>query len=413
MDTSTSSTYLSLLLNTAAVAAISSGIFGYPGSWDVLSRFITSSAQAVFGDLVLQDTAPAQVQDARIPQSPPPSSPSPYSHESSDFPPTESILFMEPESPIGTFPNRAPDSLASSSNHMPLVSERGRQLPEPPSTLSIEIDDSVVSLDRKVERFIRLNSHRNDHSLSFSWGSDQHGLLGRLTLQALFERLQGTEDDLDCPIECFKRMAFKAPVEAYKGPFYLLGRRLPTHDCVDFSRATNLEELFWQGDISLLGQKCINVPFHQLRSLSMSGTTICVADAISLLHSCPLLVSAELETVRNEDIPEMYDDSAPKPNTRLDVSLGQLLELKVTAVEDLKPLFDAISWHKLDRLVLVVGNRALRKLGNTLRRHVECGRGHVKKLDVAVVSSHLQPQELRALAEDFPGFNYNGLPLRL
>ncbi|CAA7266818.1 unnamed protein product [Cyclocybe aegerita] len=394
MDASTSS-YLSLLLTTAAVAAISSGIFGYPGSWDALSRLITSSTQTVFGDIVLQDAASTQIQDAHISQCPPPPSPPPYSPESSDFPPTESMLFMEPESPIDISPNRAPNSLANNFNHMPLISERGRQLPEPPSTLSIEIDDSIVSLDRKVEQFIRLNSHRNDHSLSFSWGSDQHGLLGRLTLQALFERLQGTEDDLDCPIECFKRMAFKSPVEAYKGPFYLLGGRLPTHDCVDFSRATSLEDLFWQGDISLLGQKCINIPFHQLRSLSMSGTTICVDDAIFLLQACPLLVSAELETVRNKDVPEMHDDSTPKPNTRLDISLGKLLELKITAIEDLKPLFDAVSWHKLDRLALVVGSRALRKLGNTLRRHVERGRGQITKLDVAVVDSHLHPQELR------------------
>ncbi|KAJ3514660.1 hypothetical protein NLJ89_g2254 [Agrocybe chaxingu] len=294
-------------------------------------------------------------------------SPSQSQPPASNSPPAESVLFNAALPDLVRSTSGTNSALGIISEETPLFSEHGRPLPQPPSTLSIELDDSIGSLDLKVEQFIKCNSQRTDNSLSFIWSSDQHGLLGRLTLRDLFDRLRGSEDDLYCPIKSFRRMVFFSPAKSYKGPFHLLGSHPSGHDCVDFINASSLRELSWQGDIFLLMGKCLNVPFDNLSALSISSSDIPVQTAVAILHSCPNLSSVELGTV---------DDTQARGNltgnyqiaSSTSVCFAYLSALKLGSNEEVETILGKVQWGTLTNLTLILAGRGLNDLSSTISR---------------------------------------------
>ncbi|CAA7266791.1 unnamed protein product [Cyclocybe aegerita] len=239
--------------------------------------------------------------------------------------------------------------------------------PPPPPELAIHVSDPMGPQDMdliraEVAHFIQTKSKRVNNTLTFAWTKGKN-LRGRIIFQKLFEKLNRTfrvDRRTIRPLESFERMTFTIPekVEDLEPWDVSFDDDTTTTDCIDFSNATNLREFIWVGNFSLLAYKCIGIPFHNLHTLKIIGLSMSVDDAISILHSSPNLVCAELGNV-DDAASRRINPSTLKASAQTRVQFEQLRNLTIFTKESIDRILGKVYWTTLDNLTLALDGRGL------------------------------------------------------
>ncbi|KAJ3509661.1 hypothetical protein NLJ89_g5103 [Agrocybe chaxingu] len=129
-----------------------------------------------------------------------------------------------------------------------------------------------------------------------------------------------------------------------------LGNLAEESDCVDLQYASKLEELRWKGDFALFVSKFINVPFHQLSTLAVTGCVLSTNDAVAILHSCPVLTRAELATV--DSVAASNHNVALKPSAFYSQDMRRLTDLKLISNDPVNPIFIRLTFDTLHTLTI-------------------------------------------------------------
>ncbi|KAJ3511974.1 hypothetical protein NLJ89_g3792 [Agrocybe chaxingu] len=245
--------------------------------------------------------------------------------------------------------------------------------PEPPPSpeLAIRVSDPVSSREMylmlaEAAHFIQTKSKRVNNTLSFTW-TMANDLRGRIIFQNLFEKLNlpiRMDRRTIRPLESFERMTFTVPekVEDLEPWNVSFDSDTIANDYINFSGATNLLEFSWNGDFCLLASKCVGVPFSNLHALTITGSFMCVEDAIAILHLCPGITHAELGIVDNIVSGARRIVTNIKPSPLAKIRFQWLESLKIVAKEQLWFISERITWDKFATLSLTVSDRALEEL---------------------------------------------------
>ncbi|CAA7265666.1 unnamed protein product [Cyclocybe aegerita] len=263
-----------------------------------------------------------------------------------------------------------------------------------------------------VYRFLETRAHARANTLNVDWRhtpADREGRRGRTVLKALFFALgrpavieNNPTGPLSVPhaLGSFRRFSIAVPeAVADLGWYDFDGQPSQQDDSVDLRRASRLEELVWSGDFLVLTGKFINLPYHQLSSLSVTGCVMTVQDAVSLLHSCPNVRIVELGTIDDAAARERNGRSMVRPSRMERVMFSELSLLMIESGEPIKGLLDRLAWRSLEELALVLQ-------GNGTKGAAAC-LIHLNGVDSLELTGNFAKEELKKIARRYPSLMYN------
>ncbi|KAF9048927.1 hypothetical protein BJ165DRAFT_1070633 [Panaeolus papilionaceus] len=154
-----------------------------------------------------------------------------------------------------------------------------------------------------VDPFFNDEARSHGSTLFIDWNSsraDPHGWRAITLMKDLFQQLgyrvlvQGTPQ---IALSTFTTLSISIPDTAIQNNTD--PSRHISYDslCINLDEAHSLREFNWQGDLYVLATIFKGVPSTTLTTLSLTRCYITHFDAISLLHACPRLTKATLESI--------------------------------------------------------------------------------------------------------------------
>ncbi|PPQ65185.1 hypothetical protein CVT24_011063 [Panaeolus cyanescens] len=205
-----------------------------------------------------------------------------------------------------------------------------------------------------VDPFFRDGTRSHSNSLLIDWNSsraDPHGWRAINLMKDLFHQLgyrvlvSGTPQIALSTFTSFSISIPDVAIPQNQDP----SRQIAFDSlAIQLDEARSLREFNWQGDLYVLATIFRGVPSTSLTILSLTRCQITVFDAVSLLHACPRLIKATLETIAaTEACP---GGNLMTPSSRPVAHFQSLTDLSVRSFVSLMFFFERTDFPRLQSL---------------------------------------------------------------
>ena len=182
--------------------------------------------------------------------------------------------------------------------------------PLPELVIKIAGPEGYLNVDHhksQITDFLSSRATDAANSLVLIWQLshiDCGGRRGLKSLKTLFAQLDEKVLDSDLTaLSKFTKLSITIPDQVKDVALHcdLPAQPVKEDDRIDLSNATDLHEFVWHGDFVIFATKFQNLSFVTLACLNIKTSNISIEDAITLLHSCPVLQKVSLGTIRSEE----------------------------------------------------------------------------------------------------------------
>ena len=221
-------------------------------------------------------------------------------------------------------------------------------------------------IDHKTQISKFLSSRATDvaNSLVVIWqlshidGGDRRGLE---SLKTLFAQLDEKVLDSDrTALSKFTKVSITIPDQVKD-----VAQPVKEDDKIDLANAMDLHEFTWHGDFVVFATKLTNLSLVTLTCLNIKTSIISIEDAITLLHSCPVLQKVSLGTIGSEEETDIIMSMKSKGVVERK-ALPNLTYLALESDVALHPLIRRFRWTTQVSLNLTLRNQGTASLVQAL-----------------------------------------------